>query len=165
MGASALSILGAETYTTEGTNQSLSFTSISEIPEREIMNHAAGAIGAEFAQKYIDFLKMNKGNIFKMKEMFENPDYEIPGDIPSAAEMAEKVVNYIDSNYSTKNLPNEEYLINMFNQLNKLYPKTKDNYIKQVHMDILKKLFNKSTRDKLMRYFKMCDDRYQVNSD
>ena len=56
-----------------------------------------------------------------------------------------------------------EYLINMYELLNKTYSKTKDNYIKQMHINILKKLVNnKDSARQLKEYYNLCRVRYDI---
>ncbi len=139
------------------------YSSITEIPRDILEDNVYGAIGETVGQKYIDWILSKGDDVLNMKKVFEDSSYVIPNPVPTAAEMSEKVINYIETNYSKEDLPKEEYLINMFNLLNKTYPKSKDNYIKQMHIDILEKLLDKSTAKQLKKYYELCVDRYQVN--
>lgn len=144
------------------------YSEISDIPVDELEDHVFGAIGEKIGEKYIDFIKSRKGDVINVKKIFEDASYEIPVDV-SAAEVSEKIINYIEANYSKDELPKIEYLINMFNLLNKTYPKSKDNYIKQMHYDILKYLTDnltiKANAKYLKEYYKLCNDRYQIDED
>jgi MoxR-like ATPase len=139
-------------------------TNFTELPIETLKDIVYGAIGEVTGNKYIDYITSRADTVVNMKSVFEDPSYVIPEPIPSAAEIAEKCLTYIESHYSKTDLPPEEYLINMTNLINNTYSRSKDNYIKQMHVDILDKLMDKSNAKQLKNYFKLCDDRYQVNS-
>ena len=139
------------------------YDNISEIPKDEFEDHVYGAIGELTGRKYVEWVYEKGDSILNIRKVFEDKSYVIPEPIPSAAEISEKIINYIDTNYSIEELPNVEYLINMYELLNKTYSKTKDNYIKQMHINILKKLVNnKDSARQLKEYYKLCCVRYDI---
>ena len=139
------------------------YDNISQIPEDELRDHAAGAIGQETGDRYVDWILMKKDTTLNIRNMFEDTSYVIPDPIPSAAEMSEKVFNFVETNYSSEDLPKEEYLLNMFNLINKTYPTTRDNYFKQMHINIIKFLgSDKEAIKQIKDYSKECIKRYGI---
>ena len=137
------------------------YSNILEIPEEQLMADVCGAIGTETGEKYIDYLKKNEHKIINVKKIFEDDKYSVDSleEIPKAAEMSELILNYIKGMYSIDELPPEKYLINMYNFLDKTYDVSKDNYIKQLHINVLKYL----SSPKLKKYFTLCRNRYNID--
>ena len=138
------------------------YRSIGEIPERVIRRQAAGTIGDEMGEKYVDFVKHSKGTVLNVRDMFTDSSYIIPDPIPSAAEMSERVVNFVEATYLPSEPPTEEELMNMFNLINKTYSKTKDNYFKQMHIDIIKHFSKSGDIKAINKYCKECITRYDI---
>ena len=139
------------------------YKSISEIPPREIETHGYATIGEETTKKYIDWINGKSKTALKMSEVFSNSSYIIPEPIPSAAEMSEKVYNYVETNYAPDSLPPVEELVNMYELLNKTYSKTKDNYIKEMHINIVKYLMQTpEAKKEMLPYFKLVKTRYDI---
>lgn len=142
------------------------YSHINEIPKEEMEDHVYGSIGEEVGKKYIDWIYEKGDSILNIKKVFEDNTYVIPDPIPSAAEISEKIINYVEANYSTDELPKGEYMVNMYELLNKTYSKTKDNYIKQMHITILRTLVtNKESAKQLKEYYKLCCVRYDIKPD
>lgn len=139
------------------------YESIDQIPEDTIRRQCDGTIGSKMGEKYVDWLKNAHDTVLNIGKVFSDAAYIVPEPIPSAAEMSEKVINYIEANYSKDELPSEEYLMNMFNLLNKTYSKAKDNYIKEMHIRIFDLLIDKKTSKQFKTYIKSCLDRYQLD--
>ena len=134
---------------------------ISDIDQKDLEIYGNATIGEEMTTKYIDFIKNKKDSVINIDKLFEDPDYMIPSEpLVKAAELSEKVLNYVVAKYSKENPPKVEELLNMFNTINKTYSKGSDNYFKQMHVDILDHLYGvKSIKD----YYKKCVERYQVD--
>ena len=139
------------------------YSSIAEIPEDDLRTDVYGAIGSEVGRKYIDWIKSRGDSILSIKKIFEDDSYVLPDPLPNVAELTEKVLSYIELNYSADSLPEPSYLVNMFNIFNRTYPKTKDNYVKQMHVNILKMFLTKKSNVKHLReYYTLCKERYDV---
>ena len=124
---------------------------------------ADSIIGAEMSKKYVKFLETHTKTSVNVKQILENPDYEIPSSA-KCSEVCKRIENYIKVAYSPDNLPSVDILMNMFNNLNKTYSAAKDNFVKIMHIDIIKFLGvikNKETRENLKKYLDSTNDRYK----
>ena len=128
---------------------------------------ADGIIGEETAAKYVNFIRtMSKSNIVvNVKELLTNPDYVIPEDLQCSA-VTKQVVSHIKTVYSSDELPDVRYMMNLFNKINDTYSTSKDNFTKPMHIDIMK--FFKITSPKspnydvLKDYVNAVDKRYNL---
>lgn len=141
------------------------YKSVTEIPDKIIKALGKGTIGEQTTEKYIDFIKNRSESVLNIKKIFTDTSYVIPEPIPTAAEISEKIFNYVEANYSSTELPPVEDLINMYELLNKTYPKSKDNFIKQMHINIIRYLGSDGTaRKQIKQYCKLCITRYDIQS-
>lgn len=138
--------------------------SVKDIPEKVLSLWGNSSIGKDVTEKYISFIKDNADKVLDIKKVFNDSKYEIPkGEKPKAAELTEDILKYIESNYTSKDLPEESELINMFNFLDKTYSRSKDNYVKQMHINILKYLVkDREAAKRLKGYYKLCVERYEI---
>lgn len=135
--------------------------SVADIDEKDLEIYGNATIGEEMTRKYIDFIKNRKDSALNINKLFTDPEYVIPSDpLVRAAELSEKVLNYVVANYSKEEPPKVEDLLNMFETINRTYSKGSDNYFKQMHINILEHL--KGAKG-LKKYYEKCVTRYQVD--
>ena len=141
------------------------YSSILEIPEQKIRMRADGIIGEEMAVRYVGFLKSHAASIsVDAQAVLENPDYEIPAS-SKCSDVVRQLEHYVTLKYADDNLPDVNYLINMFNKLDQTYTKAKDNFVKIMHINIIKffKVFiNKENMKALKPYLKLCEERFSL---
>lgn len=139
------------------------YSTIVEIPEKNLRRIADGIIGEDMAVRYVAFLKSHASSVaVDARSVLENPDYEIPA-TSKCSDVTRQILNYITIKYDDTNIPDVEELMNMFNNLNRTYSGSKDNFVKMMHVSIIKHLnaySNKETRDVLRPYLKAADERY-----
>lgn len=135
--------------------------------EQKFVATVKGAVGKIIGKKYINWLLDRGGEVsFSPSEVFSNPDYETPKPI-SAAEATESLTNYIESGYDKDELPSPEFMMNMFDFLNKNYRETQDNLVKQLHVICIRRI-NRMPKDKRVEYKKYissCMKRYGVTKE
>ena len=131
------------------------YSSIKEIPSDIIKLKADGIIGTEMADEYIKFLATFQSK-FSPAEVLKNPKYIIPDDM-KCSEVIDRLKKHIDLSFDKDNLPTEEQIMNMFNTLERTFNASKDNYVRPLYVDIIKKfgfLDSKEYRDKFLSTYK-----------
>lgn len=113
------------------------YSSIQEIPLDIIEEEAAGAIGEDMAQKYVQFLKTFKSD-FTPSEVLDNTNYSIPTDM-KCSEVIHRLKKHIDLEFSKDKLPSDEQMENMFNTIENTYNPSKDNYVRPLYISIFNK--------------------------
>ena len=113
------------------------YTSIFEIPKDLLKEEAAGAIGVEMAEKYIDFLSVYQSS-FSPAEVLNNPKYSIPKDM-KCSEVIDRLKKYIDLKFDMDNKLSDEQAMNIFNTLEKTYNESRDNYVRPFYVSIFNK--------------------------
>lgn len=141
------------------------YAEISEIPADEIRLKADAIIGAEMSKKYVRFLQEHAKTSINVQRILEDPDYVIPSDA-KCAEVCKRIENYIKVVYSPDNVPSVDILMNVFNNLNKTFSGSKDNFVKIMHINIIKFLDvmkNKETLKALKEYLDATAERYKYD--
>ena len=142
------------------------YSNITEIPEKKLRRIADGIIGEDMAVRYVSFLKSHASSIaVDAKAVLEDPDYEIPS-TSKCSDVVRQIENYISIRYDNTDLPDVSMLMNMFNKLNATYSGSKDNFVKLMHLNIIKHLDaynNKSNSLALRDYLVAADKRYNFD--
>ena len=142
------------------------YSNITEIPEKKLRRIADGIIGEDMAVRYVSFLKSHASSIaVDAKAVLEDPDYEIPS-TSKCSDVVRQIENYISIRYDNTDLPDVRMLMNMFNKLNATYSGSKDNFVKLMHLNIIKHLDaynNKSNSLALRDYLVAADKRYNFD--
>lgn len=115
-------------------------SSILEIPERTLRREACGAIGEKLGNEYVNHLMYCKNNSFDVSEIFNNPNFEIPGnlDLPT---LVGQVRDGFNATFSASEPPTDEQLTNMINTLGKVFIiGESDNHIKPFFESMFKLL-------------------------
>ena len=114
------------------------YDSIFDIPEEDILDEAAGAIGLDMAEKYVEFLSTHKNNTFEPDKVLNDPKYTIPDGV--YCHIATKALQlYIDSLYSIDNLPSDAQMVNLFKALEKKFDNDVDNFLLNLYSHIIKR--------------------------
>lgn len=141
------------------------YSTILEIPENKIRRIADGIIGEEMSVRYTTFLKEHASSIVvDAQKVLEDPSYEIPSK-SKCSDVVRQIENYITLKYDSEDVPEVELLMNMFEKLNTTYTGSKDNFVKMMHVNIIKhfKVFSKKENlAKLKGYLKACETRYHL---
>jgi hypothetical protein len=106
------------------------------------------------ADEYIKFLSTFQSK-FSPAEILRNPKYEIPNDM-KCSEVIDRLKKHIDLSFDMDNLPTEEQMMNMFNTLERTFTASKDNYVRPLYVDVIKKfgfLESKEYRDTFLKTF------------
>ena len=138
------------------------YVEVTDIPEDEIRLKADAIIGAEMAKKYVQFLSSHAKTSVNVENILKDPSYKIPNDT-KCSEVCKRIENYVKVVYSPDNVPSVDELMNMFNNLDATYSSTKDNFVKILHINIIKFLDvmnNKETRKVLRPYLDATDARF-----
>ena len=115
------------------------YANIVDIPENKLRRKADGIIGEEMAARYVEFLKSHASSIaVDAKAVLEDPDYVIPSPSSKCPDVVKQIEDYVTIKYDDTNLPDVSLLMNMFNKLNNTYSNSKDNYVKRMHLNIIK---------------------------
>lgn len=141
------------------------YATITEIPEKKLMRMSSGIIGSEMAVRYVGFLKSHADDVaVDVTKVLEDPDYEIPS-TSKCADVTRQIKNHICIAYDDNNLPDVSLLMNLFNKLNTTYSGTKDNFVKMMHVDIIKHfkvMTNKENMRALKDYLTSVEKRYKL---
>ena len=141
------------------------YSGIGKIPDTKMLRIASGIIGDEMAEKYVEFVVHHAENIAcDPKAVLEDPSYEIPAE-SSCPDVTRQIQDYVFINYEDTNIPDVEYMMNMFNNLNKTYKGTKDNFVKMLHVNIMKHFKVMSVKDNrlaLKTYLMAAEKRYKI---
>ena len=141
------------------------YGSIIQIPDKKILRMASGIIGEEMATKYVEHLTKYADNlVVKADQVFENPEYRIPHGT-EAADATRQIQDYVFLHFDDEHVPDVEQMLNMYNCVDQSFSETKDNFVKMMHVNImkhLKVLTNKDIRTALMPYLKAAEKRYSI---
>ena len=142
------------------------YANIVDIPSEKIRRMADGIIGKEMAVKYVDFLKSHASSIaVDAKAVLEDPDYVIPSS-SKCSTVVKQIEDYVTIRYDDTDLPDVSLLMNMFNKLNNTYSGSKDNYVKRMHLNIIKHfkvMTNHKNKLALREYLDATNDRYNFD--
>ena len=100
------------------------------------------------------------------KAVLEDPDYEIPSS-SKCADVTRQIEDYVTIRYDDTDIPDVSLLMNMFNKLNSTYSGSKDNFVKRMHLDIIKHfkvMSNKENKLALREYLEATDGRYNFDA-
>ena len=141
------------------------YANIVDIPENKLRRKADGIIGEEMAARYVEFLKSHASSIaVDAKAVLEDPDYVIPSS--SCSTVVKQIEDYVTINYDDTDLPDVSLLMNMFNKLNSTYSGSKDNYVKRMHLNIIKHfkvMTNHKNKLALREYLEATNNRYNFD--
>ena len=136
------------------------YENIVDIPSEKIRRMADGIIGEDMAVRYVAFLQSHASSIaVDAKAVLEDPDYVIPS--------SSKIEDYVTIRYDDTDIPDVSLLMNMFNKLNSTYSGSKDNFVKRMHLDIIKHfkvMSNKENKLALREYLEATDGRYNFDA-
>ena len=117
------------------------------------------------AARYVEFLKSHASSIaVDAKAVLEDPDYVIPSS--SCSTVVKQIEDYVTINYDDTDLPDVSLLMNMFNKLNSTYSGSKDNYVKRMHLNIIKHfkvMTNHKNKLALREYLEATNNRYNFD--
>jgi hypothetical protein len=118
------------------------------------------------AVRYVAFLQSHASSIaVDPKAVLEDPDYVIPS-TSKCADVVRQIENYVTIKYDDTDLPDVSLLMNLFNKLNDTYSGSKDNFVKLMHLNIIKHfkvMSNKDNRLALREYLEATNDRYNFD--
>lgn len=141
------------------------YNNIVDIPDKKLRRIATGIIGDEMAARYVTFLKSYASTIVvDAKKLLEDPEYKIP-ETSKCPEVTRQVENYIMNRYSSDELPDVSLLMNMFNNLNNTYSGAKDNFVKLLHVNLIKffgVMKNNANKKALKDYLQAAARRYEI---
>jgi hypothetical protein len=129
------------------------YSSISEIPIKRLERNAGAAVGEELGKKYANFIQQFYSG-FKPHEILNNPDYKIEDTDLTVSEMVRRISDYINVNFSKKNPPTDDQLMNLFNRLTDLVPKSQENHIRPLYVSILENYGIHEEPSELLKKFK-----------
>jgi surface protein len=142
------------------------YSSIYEIPERKLRQKADAIIGKEMGERYVDFFIHRAAMVaVQPKEVLDNPSYKIPSD-SKCADVCRQIFHYVKIKFDKTERPTVAQLVNLFNNLNNTYTGTKDNFVKKLHLDIIKHLdlvSSKEVRSMYMEYLDLADKRFHYD--
>ena len=143
------------------------YANIVDIPENKLRRKADGIIGEEMAARYVEFLKSHASSIaVDAKAVLEDPDYVIPSPSSKCPDVVKQIEDYVTIRYDDTDLPDVSLLMNMFNKLNSTYSGSKDNYVKRMHLNIIKHfkvMTNQKNKLALREYLEATNDRYNFD--
>ena len=142
------------------------YANIVDIPENKLRRKADGIIGEEMAARYVEFLKSHASSIaVDAKAVLEDPDYVIPSS-SQCSNVVKQIEDYVTIQYDDTDLPDVSLLMNMFNKLNSTYSGSKDNYVKRMHLNIIKHfkvMTNHKNKLALREYLEATNNRYNFD--
>ena len=142
------------------------YANIVDIPDTKLRRIADGIIGEDMAVRYVAFLKSHASSIaVDAKAVLEDPDYVIPSS-SNCPDVVKQIENYVTITYDDTNLPDVSLLMNMFNKLNSRYSGSKDNYVKRMHLNIIKHfkvMTNQKNKLALREYLEATNNRYNFD--
>ena len=142
------------------------YANIVDIPDTKLRRIADGIIGEEMAVRYVAFLKSHASSIaVDDKAVLEDPDYVIPSS-SKCPDVVRQIENYVTIRYDDTDLPDVSLLMNMFNKLNSTYAGSKDNFVKLMHLNIIKHfkvMTNQKNKLALREYLEATDNRYNFD--
>ena len=141
------------------------YENIVDIPDTKLRRIADGIIGEDMAVRYVAFLKSHASSIaVDAKAVLEDPDYVIPSS--SCSTVVKQIEDYVTIRYDDTDLPDVSLLMNMFNKLNSTYSGSKDNYVKRMHLNIIKHfkvMTNQKNKLALREYLEATNNRYNFD--
>ena len=142
------------------------YANIVDIPENKLRRMADGIIGEDMAVRYVAFLKSHASSIaVDAKAVLEDPDYVIPSS-SQCPNVVKQIEDYVTIKYDDTDLPDVSLLMNMFNKLNSTYSGSKDNYVKRMHLNIIKHfkvMTNHKNKLALREYLEATNNRYNFD--
>lgn len=142
------------------------YENIVDIPDTKLRRMADGIIGKDMAVRYVVFLKSHASSIaVDAKAVLEDPDYVIPSS-SQCSTVVKQIEDYVTIRYDDTDLPDVSLLMNMFNKLNSTYSGSKDNYVKRMHLNIIKHfkvMTNQKNKLALREYLEATNDRYNFD--
>ena len=143
------------------------YANIVDIPENKLRRMADGIIGEDMAVRYVAFLKSHASSIaVDAKAVLEDPDYVIPSPSSKCPDVVKQIEDYVTIKYDDTDLPDVSLLMNMFNKLNSTYSGSKDNYVKRMHLNIIKHfkvMTNHKNKLALREYLEATNNRYNFD--
>lgn len=143
------------------------YANIVDIPDTKLRRIADGIIGEDMAVRYVAFLKSHASSIaVDAKAVLEDPDYVIPSPSSKCPDVVKQIEDYVTIKYDDTNLPDVSLLMNMFNKLNNTYSNSKDNYVKRMHLNIIKHfkvMTNQKNKLALREYLEATNNRYNFD--
>ena len=143
------------------------YANIVDIPDTKLRRIADGIIGEDMAVRYVAFLKSHASSIaVDAKAVLEDPDYVIPSPSSKCPDVVKQIEDYVTIKYDDTNLPDVSLLMNMFNKLNNTYSSSKDNYVKRMHLNIIKHfkvMTNQKNKLALREYLEATNNRYNFD--
>lgn len=123
-------------------------------------------VGEKIGTKYIKWLTDRGSSTVSVKKIFGEEGYEMPSPTP-APDMTETISLYIESRFGKDELPPVESMLNMFDFLNRSYKESFDNYVKQLHVNCIKRVYEMSKEDRLQYkpYIQKCKTRYNISKE
>ena len=141
------------------------YSTLAEIPEEKFKRIAGGIIGREMGYRYVDYVMRHADDIaVDAQKVLEDPEYQIPAE-SKCADVTRQIENYVIIKYDDANVPDVSLMMNLFNKLNDTYSGTKDNFVKMMHVNIMKHfkvMSNKDNRIALKDYLKAAEARYKL---
>ena len=142
------------------------YANIVDIPDTKLRRIADGIIGEDMAVRYVAFLKSHASSIaVDAKAVLEDPDYVIPSS-SKCPDVVKQIEDYVTIKYDDTDLPDVSLLMNMFNKLNSTYSGSKDNYVKRMHLNIIKHfkvMTNHKNKLALREYLEATNNRYNFD--
>ena len=142
------------------------YANIVDIPDTKLRRIADGIIGEDMAVRYVAFLKSHASSIaVDAKAVLEDPDYVIPSS-SQCPNVVKQIEDYVTIKYDDTDLPDVSLLMNMFNKLNSTYSGSKDNYVKRMHLNIIKHfkvMTNHKNKLALREYLEATNNRYNFD--
>ena len=142
------------------------YENIVDIPDTKLRRIADGIIGEDMAVRYVAFLKSHASSIaVDAKAVLEDPDYVIPSS-SQCSNVVKQIEDYVTIRYDDTDLPDVSLLMNMFNKLNSTYSGSKDNYVKRMHLNIIKHfkvMTNHKNKLALREYLEATNNRYNFD--
>lgn len=142
------------------------YENIVDIPDTKLRRMADGIIGKDMAVRYVVFLKSHASSIaVDAKAVLEDPDYVIPSS-SQCSTVVKQIEDYVTIRYDDTDLPDVSLLMNMFNKLNSTYSGSKDNYVKRMHLNIIKHfkvMTNQKNKLALREYLEATNNRYNFD--
>ena len=142
------------------------YANIVDIPDTKLRRIADGIIGEDMAVRYVAFLKSHASSIaVDAKAVLEDPDYVIPSS-SQCPTVVKQIEDYVTIKYDDTDLPDVSLLMNMFNKLNSTYAGSKDNYVKRMHLNIIKHfkvMTNQKNKLALREYLEATNNRYNFD--
>ena len=140
------------------------YANIVDIPDTKLRRIADGIIGEDMAVRYVAFLKSHASSIaVDAKAVLEDPDYVIPSPSSKCPDVVKQIEDYVTIKYDDTNLPDVSLLMNMFNST---YSGSKDNYVKRMHLNIIKHfkvMTNQKNKLALREYLEATNNRYNFD--